>query len=130
MLGWLTLIVAALAGLLLFTSQSGYAVDSLPAWLVVGVTAALLGGLYLAAYRQRSREERNVGLLFGILAFAILAAAVWWFGGTYFSAAKDSAEAQRALGQAGNVSVLIRRDSVGAFVAQGQINQLDAHAAE
>jgi aspartyl protease family protein len=120
MLGWLTLIIAVLAGLLLLVSHNGDIIDALPTGLVVLGVITLLGGLYIASHRQRSLSERGLALLAGALALFGTGAAVWWYGSSYVAMLRGNTPAAEAL--RGSVSVLIRQDAQGAFVAQGQVN--------
>ena len=134
MLGWLALIVAALAGLfVLVQSQSGE-MSAATAGLTAATVIAMLAGIYAAAHRSRWNDNRLAQAIIAAVIMTGLAAAAWWLGADHLPgalsgagkpAAGDLAVGQ-AVRQAGAVSVLIRKSSDGKFVTQGRINAIDA----
>ena len=134
MLGWLSLIVAALAGLfVLFQSNAGV-LDGVPALPIAAGVLAVLVALYLMTMRGSRREATGINRILPLLALAIAI-------GAAILAAKHKPIASSVIdafdklrGNAGGrdgastssgsgpVSVMIRRSDDGRFVAQGDIN--------
>ena len=132
MLGWLALIVAVLAGLLVFFQYDTAALDGVSAWIIAGGVLALLIGLYIATLRGQWREtvgNRKLGWF--IVSAAVVGAAIWTFKehpvlrtALQTIGQRDAELAQQAI--PGPISVMIRRNSAGQFSAQGQINDASA----
>ena len=129
MLGWLALVVAALAGLFLVFQSNG--VDATAAGLTAAVVVALLLTFYATTFRTNSDDGRAPRTWL-IVATGLLAAAAaaWWIGKDRLAAAFPHAaqttedRAMRSL--PGTVSVMIRRNADGNFVALGSINAVEA----
>ncbi|NOT70393.1 MAG: TIGR02281 family clan AA aspartic protease [Hyphomicrobium sp.] len=132
MLVWLALIVAALSGLFVLVQNSGAEHSAMSAGLTgIGVVVFLIV-LYATTHKGRwgghSSDSRSPKALAALLfAAAAVALGVWSLAtghllGTTFTKSDATAPDRLASGARGAVSVLIRRNSQGQFVAQGQIN--------
>lgn len=125
MLGWMTLIVAALAGLFVFFQHHAGVLDAASAGVVAAGVIGLLIAIYVAAHKSRGHFEKSHLMLPVAIVAAVLAAGTWWFAPPLSSllgtpnSASDSREP--ALGKSA-VSVLIRKNNDGKFIANGQIN--------
>lgn len=130
MFGWLSLIVAVLAGLfVLIQSQSGALSSESTAVSAAGVLV-LLAAMYFATHNSRWNDGHPSRIMAAVVLLATLAGAAWWLGADRITASlRDASSIAReppAAGRAGPVSVLIRRDGNGKFTAQGQINGVSA----
>lgn len=127
MLGWLTLIVAVLAGLFVFFQQNAGVLDAASAGLTAAAVIGLLGALYVATHKVRGPLERGPAIA-GTLALALaVALGLWWVAPSPLGNLFGNADTHPALSTSGrsstpSVSVLIRRNLDGKFIAQGQIN--------
>ncbi|MEQ1653085.1 MAG: TIGR02281 family clan AA aspartic protease [Hyphomicrobium sp.] len=130
MLGWLALILAALTGLFFVFQNS--AIDQHTSY--AGITGfgvvLLLIGLYFATHKGRwsgqLQDGRSRARLIVVSSLVLLAAGGVWLiqsghlpGG---SAQSDTAANRQSGSTPSAVSVLIRRNAAGQFVAQGHIN--------
>lgn len=125
MLGWLTLIVAALAGLFVFFQHHAGVLDAASAGFVAAGVIGLLIAIYVGAHKSRGHFEKNHLLLPVAIVAAVLTAGAWWFApslsGLLGASSSTSDNREPALGK-NAVSVLIRKNDDGKFVANGQIN--------
>lgn len=130
MLGWLALIVAALAGLFVLIQGPLATVDPSIMALVVACTIAILAGLYFAALKSQSNSGRRRVLGFVCIAICALGTGAWWVGidriAAAFSGRPISGDEPRTrTASSSAVSVLIRRNADGNFVTQGQLSGID-----
>lgn len=121
MLGWLTLIIAALAGLFVFFQHHTGALDAASAGFTAAGVIGLLVALYVGAHKSRGTIERGTLILGGAALAAFAVAALWWFAPAISTSTPTAEHAPRASDKRA-VSVLIRKSPDGKFSANGQLN--------
>jgi aspartyl protease family protein len=129
MLGWLALVVAALAGLFILFQNDGSGLDPTSTALTAAGVVALLLMFYLATLKVRWDERRSMRI-WVIAAILVAAAAGAWTIGkdrlrAVLTAAPNIAQEQASRSLPGAVSVMIRRNADGNFIAQGHINSVE-----
>lgn len=124
MLAWLTLIVAALAGLFVFFQHNAGVLDAVSVGFTAAGVIGLLVALYVGAHKSGGRLSRRPALIVAMLLLAIAAGALWRFAPATGLSTGQSAPIENATRASGRhaVSVLIRKGSDGKFTANGQIN--------
>jgi aspartyl protease family protein len=127
MLGWLTLIVAVLAGLFVFFQHNAGVLDAASAGLTATFVIGLLVALYMATNKVRGPLERGPAIAAMLaLALAVAAGLMWIAPGRlaelFGHAVTDTARSTAGRSGTPSVSVLIRRNLDGKFIAQGQLN--------
>jgi aspartyl protease family protein len=126
MLGWLALIVAALAGLFVLLQNHAGSTPAAGAVLPGVAAVACLAALSAAVFYARRSESRGAMVAITACLFALLLAGVWWVGWDRVKSTlygqKSATSEQAALNRAGTVSVLVRKSTTGQFVAQGRVN--------
>ncbi|MGB4865310.1 MAG: TIGR02281 family clan AA aspartic protease [Hyphomicrobium sp.] len=127
MLGWLTLIVAVLAGLFVFFQHNAGVLDAASAGMTAAGVIGLLVALYVGAYKNRGQLGRGPLIAGAITLVFAAVAGLWWFApvqlqGMFGGASPETAGNASGRSGARQVSVLIRRDPDGKFIAQGQLN--------
>lgn len=124
MLAWLTLIVAALAGLFVFFQHHTGVLDAVSAGFTAAGVIGLLVALYVGAHKSRGQIERGAAILMTVAVLTIAAGALWWFAPTALFGTSAPAISERPARPSDKraVSVLIRKSADGKFIASGQIN--------
>ncbi|HPG89580.1 MAG TPA: TIGR02281 family clan AA aspartic protease [Hyphomicrobium sp.] len=122
MLAWLTLIIAALAGLFVFFQHHAGILDATSAGFTAAGVIGLLVALYVGAHKSRGHIPRSVYVGIALAVAGILAAA--WLWNPSQTGSELSTAPTGSPSESRHVSVLIRRDSEGKFVARGQINAI------
>ena len=124
MLAWLTLIVAALAGLFVFFQHHTGVLDAVSAGFTAAGVIGLLVALYVGAHKSRGQIERGPAILITVAVLTIAAGALWWFAPTALFGTSAPATSERPARPSDKraVSVLIRKSADGKFIANGQIN--------
>lgn len=124
MLAWLTLIVAALAGLFVFFQHHTGVLDAVSAGFTAAGVIGLLVALYVGAHKSRGQIGRGPAILMTAAVLAMAAGALWWFAPTALFGTSVPATSDRPIRASDKraVSVLIRKSTDGKFVANGQIN--------
>jgi aspartyl protease family protein len=131
MLGWLALIIAALTGLLLLIQTPVDAGEPLTLFAAVGGMLATLATGYFIASNSNSTKDRWRGFAIVGVVLCILGAGALWVGRdrlvtTIGAKPASTDEGPRRVSSAAPVSVLVRRNAEGSFVAQGQISGIEA----
>lgn len=137
MLGWLALVVAALTGLFVFFQSHSESFDpglagvTGPGMTATAAVMSLLAVLFFVSIRFRSFDGRRIYLLTAACLVLAVCTGAWWYGKmgvvSKIIGGPSSPEMEQVRREAhGAVSVLLRRNSDGNFVTQGQINGTDA----
>lgn len=132
MLAWLTLIIAALTGLFVYFQHHTGILDATSAGFTAAGVIGLLVALYVGAHKSRGHIPRGTLITIAAICSSLLAATAWWWFANPSGSAPASptaSDSARVLppGDGRHVSVLIRRDSEGKFIARGQINAVAAN---
>lgn len=135
MLGWLALIVAALTGLfVVFQDPANASITTSAGLTGAGVVAFLLAVYYFAHDGSTGgfwSAKRAIRFTWTGLTVAALASAAWFSGlipqltGGQRSSSSPP-QSHGTVNAPGAVSVLVRRNATGQFVAQGQINGISS----
>jgi aspartyl protease family protein len=132
MLGWLALIVTALIGLFIRFQNTEQAHNASTFWLAGIGFALLVVAFYLATLKVRWSDARSPRWpLIGVLCLVALGVGGAWIGKDqillgFGKRSQSSASGDRAFTAPGPVSVLIRRDADGKYLAYGHINAAEA----
>lgn len=127
MLAWLTLIVAALAGLFVFFQHHTGVLDAVSAGFTAAGVIGLLVALYVGAHKSRGQLERGSAFMITALSLVVAAGAIWWFAPATLSTLIGTSQPTTSdrltrPSDKRTVSVLIRKSGDGKFTANGQIN--------
>lgn len=124
MLGWLTLIIAALAGLFVFFQHHAGVLDAVSAGFTAAGVIGLLIAVYVGAHKSRGQLEPGPALMMAAMLLAVAGGALWWFAPAALFGTSQPATSERPtrLSDKRAVSVLIRKNADGKFSANGQIN--------
>ena len=132
MLGWLALIVSVLAGLFTLFQSNGHGLDGISAWPIAAGVLSLLLALYLSTFRANWRDRRGLKIGFSILFLTLTGGALFLIFKdearlrSTFQASRNADDELSQRGVAGPVAVMVRRNTDGKFVAQGDINGMPA----